>query len=233
MRLCIPPELFNAIPMPASGNTSTNISTLVKGEMSYRLPSVSDVMMQKETWHVICNFCERVGGLVEKLTGNVSTSSSGLTITAPTYGKFQRLVGAGVDGEACSIEKVSLQETSTGPKFSFDATLLTSTNKTGYLLYTVVPDIDKAPSSQNLPLWFINKYSKVFVSGGLFRILSMQGRPWTDITTARLFAVEYNNEIERVSRSLITSGMRKYIRIGTEDLLVSTAEQSRPQSAVS
>ena len=230
MRRCIPPELFNGIPYPADGQAAANIADFVKSEMSYRLPSVSDVMMHKEVWHVVCNFCERCGALLEKKTGNVTSANPGITISSTTYGAFQRLVGAGI-GTPTSIDNMTLEETVNGPKFKFADTLLVDATNSAYLIYSVVPDLNKSPANMNLPTWFWKKYSKLLVAGGMYRILSMGGRPWTDITTARLFAVEFNNEIERVSRSLLTSGMRKYIRLGTEDLLVSTADQSRPQAA--
>ena len=110
MKYCIPGELWNQVGVPSGGVTATLVSTYIS-ELAYRLPSITDVMMEKELWHTICEFAERCGALRERIVGTISPTSLSVTITTPTFGVFQRIVGASVNGVPVGLDKITVNDT--------------------------------------------------------------------------------------------------------------------------
>lgn len=212
MKMTIPGELWNQVAVPSSGTTSTLISTYLS-EMAYKLPSITDVMMTKEFWHTVCEFAERCGALRERISGTSPFTS--IVVGSPTFGDFQRFVGAGVNGAPVGFDEFSVSETAQGAQIEFNASSATSS----YADISVVPDITAAPNNQKAPLWFLKRYDRALMSGTLMRIYSMSGAPWSDSATARQHAMTYLREVNRVTHGLITSGMRRQVLTDAEALV--------------
>jgi len=239
MNMMIPAELFNAIGVPSEGQSTVRITDYLKS-MAYKLPNCSDLTIEREIWNTVCDISSRIGALREKQTGTLGAGGT-LQISAPSYGDFHRLVGAGIGGTRSAITTISISDTATYPVVTFSGG---TQGSTAYVEFSVIPDInanhDKTKSGSTYPNdkwvapeWFLNKYSRIITAGAMFRVLGMTGRPWTDFNGARANAVVYNREINRLSHGLITSGMRKSILIGEEAPFVGNAQtvQSQPQSA--
>ena len=220
MKYCIPGELWNQVGVPAHDLASTEVSTYIS-EMAYKLPSVTDVMMAKEFWHTVCEFAERCGALRERISGTVSSISPALGVGTPTFGRFQRLVGAGVNGIPVGFDKFVARDSASGVTVTFDPSCMPVAEQsyTAYLDVSAVPDEDAEPSAQVAPLWFLRKYDRALLAGTLMRLHAMAGRPWTDEAVARMHATTYLREVNRVTHGLITSGMRRQVLLDAESIL--------------
>ena len=231
MKYCIPGELWNQVGVPSGGVTATLVSTYIS-ELAYRLPSITDVMMEKELWHTICEFAERCGALRERIVDTISPTSLSVTITTPTFGVFQRIVGASVNGVPVGLDKITVNDTAGGVQVSFAASLapLDGTDYPVAIDISVVPDLNAIPSDQKAPLWFLKLYDRILIAGTVMRVCAMPGKPWTDEAGARMNATTYLHEINRVTHGLITSGMRKQILIDAESVLARQSQTTSTQS---
>ena len=236
MKNTLPGELFNQVGVPTHGQTPVLVSEYIQ-EMAYKLPSVTDVMMAKEYWHTVCDFAERSGALREHVSGDISASNLDLVVTAPTYGQFQRFVGAAINGVPVGFEKFSTKDTENGPALTFVGSVITVEGSTvaASADISVVPDVTAVPSDQKAPRWFLQRYEKVLIHGARARLQAMTGRAWFDEAGARMHATSYMREINRVTHGLITSGMRREILIGMESVIArqsSTTSQTTNTSTV-
>lgn len=224
MNYCIPGELWNQVEVPTYGQTPVLMETYI-AEIAYKLPSVTDVMMAKEMWHAICEFAERTGALREAKSAvdNLTSSNHEVAVGTPTYGAFQRFVGAKMGGTPVGFDKFSTAMTIDGIVGVFDNG---SDTATGEIFFSVVPDIGAPPENQKAPRWFLSKYEKVLMHGTMLRLFSMDGKPWTNGTQAQMNATAYMAELNRVTHGLITSGMRRQILVGMETALSTRRTQA-------
>ncbi len=234
MKYALPGELWNQVEVPLRQQTATNVSTYLS-EMAYKLASITDVMMVKEFWHTVCDFAERCGALRERVTGTITSASLELGNLSPTFGDFQRFVGAGVDSVPVGLEVLSARDTATGPALVFDSSCAPVSGAT-YAVYadiSVVPDLNAIPSNQKAPLWFLKRYEKALMAGTLMRIYAMEGEKWTDAAGARMNATTYLREVNRITHGLITSGMRRQVLLDAESILArqSTTTNSQTQTS--
>lgn len=233
MKYALPGELWNQVEVPMRQQTPTNVAAYLS-EMAYKLASITDVMMVKEFWHTVCDFAERCGAMRERITGTISSDSLELGNIAPTFGDFQRFVGAGVDNIPVGLDVLSAKDTVDGPVLVFDASCapVSTATYTVYADISVVPDVDAIPDNQKAPLWFLKRYEKALMAGTLMRIYAMEGEKWTDIAGARMNATTYLREINRVTHGLLTAGMRRQVLVGAESILarMSTTTNSQTQT---
>lgn len=234
MKYALPGELWNQVEVPMRQQTATNISTYLS-EMAYKLASITDVMMVKEFWHTVCDFADRCGAMRERITGTISSGSLELGNISPTFGDFQRFVGAGVDNIPVGLDVLSAKDTVDGPALVFDASCAPVSRAT-YAVYadiSVVPDVDAIPDNQKAPLWFLKRYEKALMAGTLMRIYAMDGEKWTDAAGARMNATTYLREVNRITHGLITSGMRRQVLLDAESILArqSTTTNSQTQTS--
>ena len=239
MNYVMPGEMWNRVRVPLDNLTSVDASTYIS-EMAYRLPSVEDIMMTKEFWHTVCDFAERCGSLLERVTGTIKSSGGTLTVKvesvdpeSPLFGSFQRFVGAGVNGQAVGFDKIATSWGTEGPEMTFDASLTDTTGKEAWVDFSVVPDINAVPAKQIAPRWFLKRYEKALVAGTMMRLKAMDGRVWADAAGARMNATTYLREIDRTTRMTLTSGMRKNVLIDAEAILArqSTTTSSQTQTS--
>lgn len=231
MKHCIPGELWNQVGVPSHDTSATAISTYLS-EMAYKLPSVTDVMMEKEYWHTLCEFAERCGALRERVNDTISSASLSVLIPAPTYGAFQRIIGVSVNGVPVGTGAVTVNDTADGVQVSFDAALapVAATDYPVSIDISVVPDVNAAPSAQKAPLWFFKKYGRAILSGTIMRLCAMPGRPWSDEAAARMNATTYLREINRVTHGLITSGMRRQVLLDAEGVIARQSQTTQTQT---
>lgn len=232
MKYALPGELWNQVEVPLRQQEATNVSTYLS-EIAYKLASITDVMMAKEFWHTVCDFAERCGAMRERVTGTIKSSSLELGSISPTFGEFQRFVGAGVDGVPVGIGSLDTKDTEGGPVlvFASECAPVESATYAVYADISVVPDVNAAPDDQKAPLWFLKRYEKALLAGTLMRIYAMDGEKWTDATGARMNATTYLREINRLTHGLITSGMRRQILVDAESILarqtITTSSQNQ------
>jgi len=220
MKNCLPGELWNQVGVPTKDTAATLISTYLS-EMAYKLSSITDIMMTKEFWHTVCEFANRCGAMRERVIGNITSAGLSLTVAAPTFGSFQRFVGAGVDNVAVGLDKIETSETSGGNIITFSSTLtpVVGASYSAYADISVVPDFNAVPSNQKAPLWFLKKYERALLSGTLMRLYAMANEKWMDEAAARMHATTYLHEVNRVTHGLITGGMRREIIVDAESVL--------------
>lgn len=233
MRYALPGELWNQVEVPLRQQSATNVSVFLS-EMAYKLASITDVMMVKEFWHTVCDFSERCGAMLERISGSVSPSSRELGPFTPTFGDFQRLVGAGVEGVPVGLADLSTRDSADGPVLVFGSGCIPADAEcTVYADISVVPDLNAAPSDQYAPLWFLKRYAKALMAGTLMRLYAMEGEKWADSVGARMNATAYLREINRVTHGLITAGMRRQVLVDAESILArqSTTTNSQTQTS--
>lgn len=197
MRQTIPDELFNQIPVPESGTDLVPLLAYV-GEMAYKLPTVTDVMMAKEIWHVVCDVCERIGAMLFRETEGVSSPFT----PHPPIGRLQRYVGAGTAEGPVELSCLAVSQ---------GALVFSDGAAPAYVDYSVVPDVNADPDAQKAPRWFLHRYEQLLLAGALSRLQSMTGKGWSDPQLAQSNGLAYVRDLNRASVGLITSGMRKEV----------------------
>lgn len=217
MRMTIPGELWNLVPVPTRETDAVNISTYLS-EVAYKLASIRDVMVTKEFWHTACEFAERCGALRERTTETITKDAPTLEV-APTFGSFQRLVGAGIDGSPVAMGTLDLQNGDAICLMFADAALSDDEEHTAYADASVVPETNATPDKQILPKWFLKLYGRALLAGTLMRLYAMDGEQWTDAVAARMHATTFIREVNRITHGLITAGMRRHILIDAESIL--------------
>ena len=211
MRYCIPDELFNRIPYPLDGLEEVGIDGIYR-EVAYKLPSAEDVVVRKEIWHTYCDFCGRTGALLKKLTGAQSVE------VVVQHGKFLHIVGAEKDGVQTTNFTLGAN-----PNGGLVATFPDGTQSCT-IYASIRPAFDDVTAdgfgdwTPKMPQYMIDRYGECVAHGALARLFMMRGEG--DI--ARMHATAYNNDLNRLSFGLITSGMRKHLLIDVEDWLVNT-----------
>lgn len=221
MRNCIPDELMNLIPYPEWGGGETSIDRIVQ-EIRYKVPLADDILIKKEVWHAVCDFCYRLGALLER-----AKSSTRTVPISPQYGNFLRVVGAGVveNGFDTQTADISISDDRSSVSIGIDRGELDGTNNFYYVVFSSRPEFDNTVTGGDgkwhpaLPAYFIEQYGECIMHGALMRIFVM-GRPWRDIGLARMHAVAYNNDLNRLAFGRITSGMRRHLLIDVEDYIV-------------
>ena len=240
MNYVMPGEKWNRVRVPLDNLDSVDAKSYVMSEMVYRLPNVEDVMMVKEFWHTVCDFAERCGSLLERVTGTIKSSGGTLTLAVesddpatPTFGTFQRFVGAGVNGQPVGFGSITTDWGADGPEMTFDAALTDTTGKEAWIDFSVVPDVNAVPAKQIAPRWFLKRYQRALLAGTMMRLCGMDGRAWTDAAGARMNATTYLREIDRTTRMTLTSGMRRSVLIDAEAVLArqSTTVNSQTQTS--
>ncbi len=234
MRHALPGELWNQVEVPSRQQAATNVSAYLS-EMAYKLASITDVMMVKEFWHTVCDFAMRCGALRERVTGTIDQSSLELGPVSPSFGDFQRFVGAGVDGVPVGLDRCSARDTADGPLLVFGRECLSDSDAShqAYADVSVVPDTNAPPDRQTAPLWFLKRYEKALMAGTLMRLYAMSGEKWTDEAGARMNATTYLREVNRVTHGLITAGMRRHVLLDAESVLARQSTTTSSQSQTS
>ena len=228
MKRCLPDEYFNTISVPEYGTENVGVSNFVEA-IVYKVPMATDVLVKREVWHTICDFCERTGALVEKQTVNV-TDSAYKFVPAPVLGTFKRFVGFDLDGHQLATSDVQIKLETLEVSFPHEGVV---GSKTGHMLYSVTPFINNDASDSDgvwdptVPGWFQKKYERLIMNGALFRIYSMHNRPWFDLNAASMHAVAYNNDIDHFAIGLLPAGMRRDIRVSTEDIFAIASKMNR------
>lgn len=231
MRYCIPDELFNRIPYPAGGDTLVPLTGLLQ-EVAYKVPGVDETTLKRETWHAVCDFCGRLGAWQVRIAG---TSETGVPVQihlTSSAGAFLRVVGAEAGGERTSDFEVSEVFSSQG---DFSGGLLAQfpAGPTSAAVYmSVRPSFADATKNADgkwtpkVPRYMTDRYGECIAHGALARLYAMAG----DAGLARMHATAYNNDLNKHSFGLITSGMRKHLLIDVEDWLVNTKAASNGNS---
>ena len=228
MKKCLPDEFFNTISVPEYGNEDVGVGSFVEA-IIYRVPMATDVLVKREVWHTICDFCERTGAMVEKQTVNV-TDSSYKFVPSPSHGTFKRFVGFDQNGRQLAVQDVEIDIAKLEVSFPHAGIV---GSETGHMLFSVTPYINNDASDSDgewnpkIPEWFQRKYERLIMNGALFRIFSMNNRPWFDLNQASMHAVAYNNDVDHFAIELLPAGMRRDIRISTEDLFSLSAKINR------
>lgn len=222
MRYCIPDELFNMIPYPASGLEKVGIDGIYR-EVAYKLPGAQEVVVRREIWHSLVDFCVRLGVYLVRLESG--GANAGQIALSSQDGKFMRVVGAEVQAE----EGGPWKPVASG--FSIDVGdggLYAMFSEAPYkcaVVVSVKPRFDDETQvagewTPKVPQYIIDRYGECIAHGALTRLYAMRG----DSGMARMHATAYNNDLNRLSFGLITSGMRKHLLIDVEDWLVNTSE---------
>ena len=216
MRHCIPNELFNRIPYPAGGTDLTGIDGICR-EMHYKLPNAEDVVVRREAWHALCDFCGRLGALLERKAAASGTVTVELSPVANAKCKFMYVVGAEADGKPTTDFAIA-------PGDGVLVATFAEGSENCAVVMAVRPAFDDMSDSAGLdwspqvPRYVIDRYGECIAHGALARLYAMRGEGGL----ARLHATAYNNDLNRLAFGLVTSGMRKHLLIDIEDWLVNT-----------
>lgn len=211
MRYCIPDELFNLIPFPVDGNEEVGIDGIFR-EVAYKLPGAQDVETRREIWHTLCDFCERTGALQKRIAGAQTVD------IVVQHGKFLRIVGAEADGVRTADFTIQAAQGGGLTVVFADGT------QDSAVYVSVRPRFDDETADAygkwdpKIPQYIIDRYGECIAHGALARLFARRGEDGM----ARMHATAYNNDLNRFSFGLITSGMRKHLLIDIEDWLVNT-----------
>ena len=217
---CIPDELFNRIPYPADAYPADDEEPLVGidgicRELHYKLPDAEDVVVRREVWHTLCDFCYRTGAFIERKEAEPGSTQ---ILLASQQGKFMRIGGAKANGKPTTAFTVDSGED--GLYANFTGSDVESCS----VLVSIRPAFDDITADASgdwtprVPRYLIDRYGECIAHGALARIYAMRG----DGGMARMHATAYNNDLNRLAFGLITAGMRKHLLIDVEDWLVNT-----------
>lgn len=230
MRNCIPDELMNLIPYPEWGDEQTSIDRIVQ-EIRYKIPLADDILVKKETWHAVCDFCYRLGALLERSV----SSTQAVPVTSRFNCEFMRVVGAGMVNNGVDTQTADISIGASRSIVTVNVPPPPDEEKAEDFAYYVVfssrPKFDDTNTDADgrwnpvLPAYFIEKYGECVMHGALMRIFAM-ARPWQDVGLARMHGVAYNNDLNRLAFGRITSGMRRHLLIDVEDYIVNAPQQN-------
>lgn len=230
MKYCLPDEIFNRIDFPPGGEVVNTTLDGIYREVAYKLPGANETAVRKEIWHALVDFCVRTGALLERLNGQgAQRGVVTIPITPQNFGTFMRIVGAELQWD-----ENGEWEPTNDFRVASDGTLLYCTFEkenlyNARITISVRPRFDDESTdtvggeskwSPKVPQYFIERYGECITHGALMRIYAQRGEGGM----ARMHATAYNNDLNRLSFGLITSGMRKHLLIDVEDYLVNTRE---------
>lgn len=222
MQYCIPDELFNRIHYPDGSYVEVGLDAIYN-EIAYKLPGAEEVVVKREAWHSMCDFCTRLGALVKRKAGVAGATDVDLS---EQNMKFLRVVGAKNAGAPTTRFSVQMVEGSGDandfvPHANFEDAPSGSDICEAFVSYTPM-FCDESQTAgvwtPKVPRYMIERYGECVAHGALTRLYAMRGEG----QMARMHATAYNNDLNRLSFGLITSGMRKHLLIDIEDWLVST-----------
>lgn len=221
MRYCIPDELFNLIPYPVDGLDMTGLDSIYR-EIAYKLPNAEPLVVKKEVWHTLCDFCERTGAYQHKVVGAANQQSINLSFDG---GKLLRIVGAEANGARTDNFTVTRNDANN----CLTLTFVGSVGSSGGAVYVSVRPYFADETTDTggdwnpqVPQYLIDRYGECIAHGALARLFAMRGNG----EMARMHAVAYNNDLNRFAFGLITSGMRKHLLIDVEDWLLGSSAPS-------
>jgi len=221
MKYCIPNELFNRIQYPSGGTTEVELDGIFR-EIAYKLPNAEDVEIRRETWHSACDVCSRLGVLLERKEAEAGESDINLSPSMPGR-KFQRVVAAKLGSEYTTEFEVHMVESDSGEVVPHAQFKSTPSDGRCSIIASYAPMFSDETQiagewRPTVPSYVIERYGECIAHGALARLYAMRGEG----AMARMHAVAYNNDLNRFSFGLITSGMRKHLLIDVEDWLVNT-----------
>lgn len=224
MKHCLPDELFNRIDYPLD-DTPVALDGLYR-EIAYKLPGEDELTVRKEAWHALVDFCARTGAMLERDT-EIGQGGSAVTTCeiTPSLGAFLRIVKVETKGADDYAPWVATSSFTVGEMGSHYAVSMATAHTAIRVTYSVRPKFDDTTKDTSGKVWepkaptyVIERYGECIAHGALARLYAMRGEE----ALARMHATAYNNDLNRLSFGLLTSGMRKHLLIDIEDWLVNT-----------
>lgn len=214
-RYCLPQSMFNSVPYPLSGTEETGLDGICR-EVAYKLPGAEEVMVRKEAWHAVCDFCTRTGAYMKRYERGADDAAGEVTLDLGGD-KLLWLTRAEVDGSptsAFSVSAVAGGAAKIRVIFSGDEVADCA------VVAAVRPAFDDQTVeggkwSPKVPQYVIDRYGECITHGALMRLYAMRG----EMALAQMHATAYNEDLLRHSYGLITSGMRKHLMVDLEDVL--------------
>ncbi len=190
-----------------------NLGTLAD-DMIYRLPGCADVMVRRTLQSVFREFCTVTWAMraTVKIPLIAGERSYRIIIPSQTYilnvvgvwrGETRHPMTGGRDYSIVTGSPVTLHLPSAPIQEEQDEGVLIEVE------VALVP----TRGSEDVPMWFADRYSDALISGAMFRLLAMEGRPWSDKAQAAMESIAWQNALSSASVKSISGSQSGGIRL--------------------
>ena len=176
-------------------------------DMVYRLPGCGDLMVRKTLQNAYREFCQKTDCLVFTDRITLKPSVTDYEVSQNPCGIVECVRKAKIEGDprflVLNREYFTLDDLP--PKIRVSESLLPSSEESedDYPVLDAECVIVPPMGGECAPLWFLQRYGHAVVSGAMYRLFSMTGKPWSDAAQAQQEAIRYENALtEAKARSL-------------------------------
>lgn len=191
---------INPLEEEVSASDFVNLGSLAE-DMVYLLPGCSDLMIRKTLQTAYRDFCETTWALKATSTNVLVEDECSYRIVIPSQTYVFRVVNV-KKGSSLLVEGRDYTA-NTGQPIKVVLLQAPTSSDSGTTLETEVVCVPTR-GSEDLPTWFSDMYGNAIISGALFRLFSMGGKPWSDDAQARTEAIAWQNALNDASAKTIS-----------------------------
>ncbi len=186
-------QAFEVVGARDEGSPLVSVNTII-GNVMYRVPQCADLMAEMELRRAAHILADASGALCINLditlavVGDVNTLT--YTLSPTTVSKVAIVYGVYVNGVRLANSAFTLSDDAT-QTITISAASFTEAGDT----LRVVCSLSPKQSCGSFPAWFIEDYGDTITSGALSRLFGMDGKPWTDYSSARLESIAFHNGV--------------------------------------
>lgn len=178
----------------------------------YRLPGCTELMIRKELQHTLIEFCEITGMLEIDIPICYQEGVSVYPLNAPSDFTITQINSFRTNWEKDSFDYLDFTTRQELGNYYISFNRLPNNDdklKNDRLIYFVkcvcVPTIN----CEDVPESFLQRFGTAIVSGTMARLMSMQGKAWSDVSQAAIKNIEYQNALNDACITKATQGKKQ------------------------
>ena len=178
----------------------------------YRLPGCTELMIRKELQHTLIEFCEITGVLEIDIPICYQEGVSVYPLNAPSDFTITQINSFRTNWEKDSFDYLDFTTRQELGNYFISFNRLPNNDdilKNPHLKYIVrcvcVPTIN----CEDVPESFLQRFGTAIVSGTMARLMSMQGKAWSDVSQAAIKNIEYQNALNDACITKATQGKKQ------------------------
>ena len=190
----------NPLTIEVSPNDYQNLGSLSE-DMVYRLPGCADLMIRKTLQNVFREFCLTTWALRGTSEHAIVADQASYNIVIPSSTYIHRIVSV-YKGTSLLVENVDYTALTGTPAKVVLKSVPTSADSAVVLKVETV--CVPTRGSEDVPTWFSEMYGDALISGALYKLFAMDGKPWADTSQAKLEGIAWQNAINEASSKSIS-----------------------------
>ena len=178
-----------------------NLGSLAE-DMVYRLPGCADVMIRKTLQNVYREFCKITWALRSTTVSELVKGTSKYNVIIPSQSTVLRVVK--VKKGTSVLQEGTQYRALVGSPAKIELLSVPTDCDEGVEL-SVESVCVPTRGAEDVPNWFEAMYGDALVSGALFVLFAMSGKPWTDESQAKMEGIKWRDALSDASAKSITS----------------------------